>query len=299
MKKAVGLFFCLCLSATAGLALPPAPGGSGIGQGDLIIHARQLAGESNPDEEQSYRLFSMAAGSRAWLGVKLRDLTEAELKDLGGSDDLGVFVVQVMDDSPASRAGMQNGDIVVRFAGLPVLGTEHFIDLVRNSTPGRSYGLELFRSGKRETVRITMSKREGEMEAFQFPGGHFELPVIPDESRRKFKFFTFNDRPRLGIYHEDLTEQLGQFFGVPGGKGVLVTSVVAESPAAKAGILAGDVIVALDGAKIENSGDLLDKLADKETNDTLTIRVYRKGKTMDFKVDLGDKGEKKSRKTTL
>ena len=84
--------------------------------------------------------------------------------------------------------------------------------------------------------------------------------------------FAFGNNRRIGVSTTQLTKQLAEFFGVADGKGVLVTSVGNDSPAAKAGIKAGDVITAVDGEKIEDAGDLTRALGKKNEGDvTLTI----------------------------
>ena len=84
--------------------------------------------------------------------------------------------------------------------------------------------------------------------------------------------FAFGNNRRIGVSTTQLTKQLAEFFGVADGKGVLVTSVGDDSPAAKAGIRAGDVITAVDGEKIEDAGDLTRALGKKKEGDvTLTI----------------------------
>jgi C-terminal processing protease CtpA/Prc len=153
------------------------------------------------------------------------------------------------------------------------------------------------RKGKKESLPATLVRREPEEDTLMvFPD--FDVPVPPMEpmtpegpQTRKFRFFRPSERPRIGIYYEDLTEQLGRFFGVPDGKGVLVTSVVEDSPAAKAGLAAGDVIVAIGDRKIVDSGDLLDALRDQPDGEVVTVQAYRKGKAQDFKITLEEREE--------
>jgi serine protease Do len=255
-----------------------------------------LAMAAPQDAERNF-IWRSNTGSNAWLGVQLRDLNAAELKEWTEPDDLGAYVVKVIADSPAEKAGVAAGDIIVRYAGLPVLGVEHLIQLVRATPAGKTVNLELARQGKKNVVQVTLSRRESEETVVQIP--NFDMPVPPKEpgefpegTPRRFRFFNLADRPRLGIYYEDLTEQLAKFFGVPDGKGVLVTSVVVDSPAAKAGLAAGDVIVAIDDQKIADSEDLIRALGDKRDEQMLNVQVYRKGKAQDFKIALEPREEK-------
>jgi serine protease Do len=237
-------------------------------------------------------------GDGAWLGVQLRDLNAAELKEWMEPDDLGAYVVKVVAESPAEKAGVAAGDIIVRYAGLPVLGVEHLIQFVRATPVGKTISLELSRKGKKESIPVTLARREPEEDSLMvFPD--FDVPVPPMEpmapdgpQTRRFRFFSPDERPRLGIYYEDLTEQLGRFFGVPDGKGVLVTSVVEDSPAAKAGLAAGDVIVAIGDKKIVDSGDLVDALRDQPDGQMVTVQAFRKGKAQDFKITFEPREER-------
>lgn len=260
----------------------------------LMVAGFALAG---PPQEERRVVIRPGGGTGAWLGVQLRDLNAAELKDWMEPDDLGAAVVKIVAESPAEKAGLAVGDIIVRYAGTPVLGVEHLVHLVRMTPAGKTVALEISRKGKKESIPVTLARRESEDQVIQIPPveiPEFDVPVPHwDVSpggdggpQRRFRFFNLDERPRLGIYYEDLTEQLGRFFGVPDGKGVLVTSVVDDSPAAKAGLLAGDVIVAIEGAKIEDSGDLFKALGEAKETQTLTVQVYRKGKAQDVKITL-------------
>lgn len=245
-----------------------------------------------------------APGREAWLGVHLREMNAEELKEWTDPDDLGVCVAKVVADSPAEKAGIQAGDVITHYAGIPVLGSEHLVSLVKATTPGKTVTLVLHRGGKKQTVAVNLGKRRAQADPAGAPHFSIPMPSLPEgferELPREYRFLRFDQRPRLGIYYEDLTEQLGQYFGVPDGKGVLVTSVLEDSPAAKGGLLAGDVIVEIDAAPIDDSGDLIDALADKDDGDTLVIQAFRKGKKTEFKLTLAlEEKEGKGKKHTL
>ena len=85
----------------------------------------------------------------------------------------------------------------------------------------------------------------------------YSIPsVFPRNERQDGLVFSFGNNRRIGLTTQPLTKQLADYFGVTDGKGVLVTSVAEDGPAAKAGVKAGDVITAIDGEKIEGAGDL-------------------------------------------
>jgi len=266
-----------------------------------------FAGAADDDDRQVY-LHVSGDASRAFLGVSLRDLNAKELDEWKDPDDLGAYVVKVSADSPAAKAGLAEGDIIVRYAGIPVLGVAHLTGLVRATPPGKTVGLEIARGGKRQNLQATLGKREGDIliggpdeSLFTVP----ELPRgVPEEFRdynRSMRQFFVQRRPRLGIFYDDLTEQLAKFFGVPDGKGVLITSVAEDSPAEKAGLAAGDVIVAIGDVKVADSGDLIRALAGQDDAKSLAVKIYRKGKAQDVTVTLDeDKPERPTgRKPTV
>lgn len=252
----------------------------------------RVIAEDRGGEVPALSVMMERGSSGGWMGVKVRELTEQEMNDIKNIDDLGVFLLEVSEESPAAKAGLKEGDILIRYAGIPILGTAQFTDLVRGTSPGRTITVEILRKGAVATLQVTVSKRKMERESPRDFYREFNLPV-PEAAPRSFRFFTMPDKPRLGIYYEDLTEQLGQYFGVPEGKGVLVTSVVKDSPADKAGMVAGDVIVDIQGKKIEDSRDLMSALADVESGAALKIRIVRKGKALDITVTFPEEKEEK------
>ncbi len=236
---------------------------------------------------------SQLTGHNAWLGVQVRDLNSDELQKMNQSNQLGVWVVEVVKDSPAAKAGLTAGDIIQHFAGIPVLGSNQFVSLIGSASPGRRYALEVLRNGKPLNLSTTLEKRPARM-APEMKIPRVEIPRI-EIPRNRYRFFSSEDRPRLGIYYEDLTEQLGKFLGVTDGKGVLVTSVVKDSPAEKGGLQAGDVIVKIGDARIADSGDLIEALADIDRGAPVSIDVVRRGKPLTITVTL-EKKESRSDK---
>jgi serine protease Do len=226
--------------------------------------------------------------TNTWLGVRVRDLKSAELDAISSMDDLGVYVNEVLEDSPAEKAGVREGDIIVRFAGIPVLGAEHFIRLIQSSAPGRTFSMELWHDSKTRTVQVTLAEHP-QRNAFRYRVS--PESITPERSRpslpRFYDFFSFRDRPRLGIYYEDITEQLARFLGVDEGTGVLITSVIEDSPAEKAGLQAGDVIIRIGDQTVKDSGDLMEALQDRDADESLPVTVIRKGDRLDFEVVMG------------
>jgi membrane-associated protease RseP (regulator of RpoE activity) len=162
--------------------------------------------------------------------------------------------------------------VILEFAGEKVRGTAHFRRLVRETPAGRTVSLQVSRAGQTRT--LTAKLEAGGDRTFQLPAMP-PMPALPLEVP-EFDFLWHARGARLGISPDELTPQLAEFFGVKQGKGVLVREVVVGSAAAKAGLKAGDVIVAVDGKEVTSVSKLRRALAgDREEKEarkaTLTI----------------------------
>src|SRR5262249_38745568 len=92
-----------------------------------------------------------------------------------------------------------------------------------------------------------------------------------------FQLYAANSTPTIGVSAEDISGQLGQYFGAPDGEGILITEVESGTPAEKAGVKAGDVVVKGAGERVRNLGEMRDRLRDKREEKTVAITVLRKG----------------------
>jgi S1-C subfamily serine protease len=133
--------------------------------------------------------------------------------------------------------------------------------------------LGVWRDGRAQTLSAQLAER------------HDRIPsVIRVEPRIRIPDFSFSlpdvgilRTPRLGINGEDLSGQLGEYFGAPGGEGVLVREVVAGSAAEKAGMKAGDVIIRIEGNRVRSMSDLRDQLREHREKDKISVVILRKG----------------------
>lgn len=257
----------------------------------------------------------MHGENRPWLGVMLSDIDTDQAQGAKASSLNGVLVKEVRPESPAAKAGLAKDDVITEFAGEKVRSAEQLRRLVRETPTGRSVPIVVNRAGKSQSLTAKLEARHagpvamgGEAGPGEFnmaipapghpmPGGEFTVP-IPGPGReggRNFKFFVQRGA-RLGISGDDLTPQLAEFFGVKQGKGVLVREVIVGSAAEKAGLKAGDVIVAVDGQEVPGVGKLRRALAgDKpEAADkrkvSLTIVRDKREQTLSVELDSPDKG---------
>ncbi|MBX7170258.1 MAG: PDZ domain-containing protein [Pyrinomonadaceae bacterium] len=258
---------------------------------------------------QGFEIFDDGGGS--YLGVQTQEVTKENFSKLGLSSVRGVAIEKVMEDSPAKQAGLQDGDVIVRFNGEEVSSYRKLTRLIGETDPDHQAKITVVRGGSEKEVTVTIGKRQApkfEMGSFgmvmpKMPesrvferrgmpeGGVFERSMtIPDgekgdvfvwEGDGKDGNFVFGSTRQIGVGVSSLTKQLGDYFGIADGKGILINNVNENSPAAKAGLKAGDVIVEVEGKAVTNTMDLIRGISEKKEGDvTLTILRNRNRQTV-------------------
>jgi len=227
-------------------------------------------------------------GPGSSVGMSVHDLSteEASRAKVQASD--GVLVDSVREGTPASRAGLKSGDVVVEFDGERPRSTRHFTRLVRETPPGRTVKMTIVRDGSRRTLDITpeASNRIG-----GFPDGALRLPQdLPqfnfDGNRFLFEG-AFGSTARLGVVVTPLSEQLAAYFGVK--DGVLVSEVQANTPAAAAGIKAGDVITSVNGHAITGPQDVVNEVREVQAGGAIELKVTRDRKELSLKATIPER----------
>jgi serine protease Do len=226
-------------------------------------------------------MFFSSGGS--WLGVSIADVTSERAKELNMKEETGAEIKAVLPGSPAEEAGLKKGDVVLEYQGTRVEGAMQLTRMVRETPPGRTVTLKTLRDGETRTVRVKVTEHEGR-EHERFFRKRIEIPPIemPEIEMPEIPFLeSIPSSFRLGVSVENLGEQLGEYFGVKDGEGVLVRSVKKGSPADAAGLRAGDVIVKVDGEKVSDSADLRSGLRDHRGKTfPLTIVRDRRGQSV-------------------
>jgi serine protease Do len=221
----------------------------------------------------------------------------------------GVRVDTVHAGSPAEKAGIREGDLVVEFDGERVRSAMQFTRLVRETPNGRSVAVAVMRDGKRQALQAT--PEDGRPFAFddnarrELERGLRDLPreyrVVPpvfryDNYPRRFEYRLpdgyapdwavpfMGSRGRLGVTVQSLTPDLEEYFGAKNG-GALVSSVAQDSAAAKAGIKAGDVITSINGRQVSDSDDLRRELRDLKGEVTIVVIRDKKELTLKTTID--------------
>lgn len=221
------------------------------------------------------------ASSQGYLGVDLRDVSPDQMITLKLKEQRGAEIVRVDHDGPAGKAGLREHDVVLELNGKPIEGEEQLRRMLREMPAGRTITLVLSRDGQSQTVTAQMANRQAvERQAWLqhmtvpepaappqtqsairtsgfLGGGAITAPEItaPPDPKTHSLIETFISSSYTGATLEVIGPQLAQFFGSQGGNGLLVRSVDPNSPAATAGMRAGDVIVRAKGIVITSTSE--------------------------------------------
>jgi serine protease Do len=215
----------------------------------------------------------------SWLGVETHEVTADKAKELKLPAERGVVLGKIVPDSPAAKAGLKENDVLTEINGQRVEGAAQFRRMIHEIPAGRTIQLTVWRDGRMQTISATLGKSEQSRHAMKMmtptPGTFaFRMPEIPEIPSMEWNgSLLLGGQPRLGIDAEDLSGQLGAFFGAPDGEGILVREVNSGSPAEKAGVKAGDVITSLNGERIRTVGELREKLSAKRDEKDRTVKL--------------------------
>jgi serine protease Do len=224
------------------------------------------------------------AGS--FLGVGVVEIDADRAKELKLKEEQGVEVKSVEEDSPAAKAGIKVGDVVLDYNGQRVEGAEQFVRLVRETPIGRRVKLLVWNGGATRTVTAAIGSRSygqtfsGEMNDGMAKLRGMQMPDLPHA------LISMHSRV-LGVESESLSSQLADYFGAKDG-GVLVRSVIRGSPADRAGLKAGDVITKVGDRKVTSPAEIGVALRSLP-GVTAPVTVVRNQKEMTITVTLDEK----------
>ncbi|HMG73119.1 MAG TPA: PDZ domain-containing protein [Pyrinomonadaceae bacterium] len=233
------------------------------------------------------RSFSFFLDGGAFLGVGTEDISKENMGRYGMREVRGVGVTQVIKDSPAEKAGLKKDDVILRFDGESVSSTRKLTRLVSESSPDQTVRITISRAGGEQEITAMLSKHTmgnvlgASIRDDILKGIEKGWPVIKTDDG-DFNVFSLGANRRIGVNTQTLTKQLADYFGAKDG-GVLITSVTENSPAAKAGLKAGDVITAIDGEKVDSSGDITRAINKKQDGEvSLTVLRDRNSRTVNL-----------------
>lgn len=250
----------------------------------------------------------------AFLGISMEDVTASNMSEYSLTDERGVIVVAVQEGSPAEEAGLREKDVILEFAGQSVLATRQFSRLVSEMPVGRKVTIKVTRNGKPVSLFATLgarTARSGENRQDQrlfevlpgdrlerffelLPGDQFrsQRPERPDAQGGRQGAERAEQRPRLGVETQPLTEQLAEHMGVPGKKGVLITAVL-DGSASEGKLKAGDVVIGVNNQEIASPADLTRAIREAASGE-ITVKVIRDKKQLSISITLNSEEKQKS-----
>ena len=242
--------------------------------------------------------FFYSSAGHSYLGIDIQDVTADRLSALKLKEEKGVEVTMVDQDAPAGKAGVKEHDVILEFNGTAVESEEQLRRLIRETRPGRTVTLGISRDGNPMKLSVQLADRAkiiGDQPKIVIPKvPHIEIPRI-EGPNYTYQIQTQTYSSLLGIQTENLGRQLGEFFGVKDGEGVLVRSVEKGSPAEKAGMKAGDVIVRADNEKLSDRADLSHILRNHREGGKLPLVIVRDKHEQTITVDLPARNSRGSR----
>lgn len=239
----------------------------------LFMGSNMLFAKSSEDD-------AAEAYEKAWLGVYMQDLNEDIAEALGIEVEEGVLINDVIDDSPADKAGLEDGDVIVRLGSDVVDDSGDLSKAIKSRKPGEKVDLVIYRDGEKKDISVVL----GESQERKDRRFSLEAPKAKQYSQL-FKEMTSGGY--LGVVLQSLSEQLADYFEVE--DGVLITEVEKDSPADKAGLKAGDVIVALNGKEVNTPSDVSSMIRKYEEGEKVDIEVVRKGSEMQFTAEIAER----------
>jgi S1-C subfamily serine protease len=213
--------------------------------------------------EPFFRRFGMrddARASRAWLGVQIQPVTADIADSLGMKGHDGALVVEPQEGSPAAKAGILAGDVITAVNGIAVKDANDLAKKIGGMDPGSSTKLTVWRKGEEKNISLMLGGPSNDREA----------------------------RAWLGVQIQPVTADIADSLGMKGHDGALVVEPQQGSPAAKAGILSGDVVTAVNGIAVKEASDLSKMIGVMTPGASAKLTVWRKGEEKNISLTLGE-----------
>jgi len=212
---------------------------------------------------------------QGWLGIVLSD---------EGAEE-GATVTGVKPDSPAEKAGLKEGDRILDLDGRKVRRARDVRSAMRDLEPGDTVQIRIQRKSQEKTLTATVGKPPER--ALLGLGPRWHSGAEP-EFMEQFDMLRAG-RNYLGVRVLSMTEDLRAYFKAPRGRGLLVSRVEEDTPAGKAGLRAGDVIIAVDGKGISDRSDIAQALSDHEAGDRVPVKIIRDGAEKNLDVEIAER----------
>jgi serine protease Do len=271
----------------------------------LLLNLSQAEQGMAIDSSQPYGISSEDSGTGSYLGVEVVDITTDRLGALKLKEEQGVEVTIVDQDAPAGKVGIKEHDVILTMNGTAIESKTQLQRMIHETPPGRVIALGLSRDGQALTLKVQLADRR----STEFPHlamkdkdamdkeFHFEMPQMPsmpDFEVPSIGVVYVHSSMRSGLMVENITPQLGEFFGAKNGNGVLVRSVEKGSRAEKAGLRAGDVITRVGEQPVHDTSDFTHALHSHVAG-SVSVGVIRDKKEQTLTLTLPERKESRDR----
>ena len=246
-----------------------------------------------------YVFYSEDGSGSSYLGVQTQDVTADRLGALHLKEERGVEITTVDQDAPASKAGLKEHDVILSVNDQKIESVEQLKRVIREIPAGRTISIGLSRDGQPMTLKAQLAERDKmemgrsfnftmpPMPAINVPAIHIPPINLPDMDFAG-GIVVMHSPARSGLMVENLTPQLGDFFGVKNGSGVLIRSVEKGSRGEQAGFRAGDVVIKIDGSAVNDCSDFT-RLLRKRTDNKASVTVMRDRKEQNLTLTLPER----------
>jgi serine protease Do len=262
----------------------------------LLLGFAQAAQSWSVDQSagQPWVFSSEDSGTSSYLGVDIADVSKDRMGALKLKEEKGVEVTMVDQDAPAGKAGIKEHDVILSMNGTPIESGAQLRRMIHETPPGRAVTLGLSRDGQPLTLQVALADKHKEYGwAGPKPGDiHVNIPPIhiPDIDIPSMNMVVVTSSARSGLMVENITPQLGDFFGVKDGNGVLVRTVEKGSRAEKAGFRAGDVIIKINSQPVHDTSDFSHAVKSRSGN-SVSVGVVRDKKEQTLNLTLPERKE--------
>lgn len=261
----------------------------------LLLNFSHAAQAGLVDPSSNAWVFSSEdSGAGAYLGVDIADVTGERLSELKLKEEEGAEVTMVDADAPAGKAGIKEHDVILTMNGTTVESAAQLRRMIHETPAGRVVTLGLSRDGQPMTVKVQLADRNKEfaMTGPKTKEFHLEIPEfhLPEIDLPSFNMVVVTQSGRSGLTVENITPQLGEFFGVKNGNGVLVRNVEKGSRAEKAGFRAGDVIVRVNDQPVHDTSDFTHAVRSHKSG-SVSVSVIRDKKEQNLELALPEHKE--------
>jgi len=238
------------------------------------------------------------SGKYAWLGISTQTVDSELAKAFDLAVDYGTIVNEIAEDSPAEKAGIKEGDIIIAYDKTKIHDYDDLIDFLEDSKPDDKVMISLNREGKVLDLEVTLGETPSDRNHNRFFNrnnprsyGVPSVPKVPHAPKSLDNFYSYQvgAESYIGVQLTDLSDQLRNYFGINDNIGVLVSEVETGTPADKAGIKAGDVIIAAGDEDVYNYRDLKNVIEDLDEGDILDLKIVRNKKQSSIAVTVAER----------